>query len=390
VTVLMAHSNPARIENGRLKIDRKFLAGMQDYAKRINAPLITAHPVLAEDRVLMDAVEVPCAELPFRVMTVEVDGWGQTRPADVSRLRNEISRSKLVYGDGLGATTIAQALRVPYIRVLEYDLRTQIVVAASGTNNPLRRANAAIQCGWHYFATTIPEMRHAHSLHCNGYPTYDASEPHNRNRLLYFDSRMSRELLMPAEQLAARLAGRAGRTLRLLYSGRYEHLKGAGDVVRVGLECLRRGLDVEMHLYGRGSLRPELEQLASRPPAAGRIHVHDAVPYPELVRISHTFDLFVCCHIQNDPSCTYLESFGAGLPIVGYGNRMWRGLAEHSGAGVVTPLGDPGGAADGIQRLAADHAALAALSSKALTFAAEHCFEREFAKRTEALNAALQ
>lgn len=390
MTVLMAHSNPARMENGRVEIDRKFLAGMQGYAERINAPLITAHPELARDRVLMDPVEVACADLPFRIMTVKVDGWGRTLPADKPRLREEILRSQLVYGDGLGALMMARILNIPYIPVLEYDLRTQVVVAAGGAKNGLRRVNAAIQCSWHHFTTRIPEMRHAHSLHCNGYPIYEDSERHNPNRLLYLDSRMSREFLIPAAQLTERLASVRGRPLRLLYSGRYEHLKGAVDVLRVGLECLRGGLDVEMHLYGRGSLRSKLEELARLSDTAGRIQIHDSVPYPELVTIARTFDVFVCCHIQNDPSCTYLEAFGAGLPIVGYANRMWRSLAAHSRAGVVTPLGNPAAIADGIRRLSSDYVGLAALSSRALTFASEHCFEDEFTKRTDALNAAMQ
>jgi colanic acid/amylovoran biosynthesis glycosyltransferase len=390
MTVLMAHRNPASLKDGLFRVDRKFLLGMLNYAEQVRAPLITVHPELLDDRPLMDGVEVPCAKLPYRVMTVKTDGWGHTRPSDVPRLRAEIARSKLVYGSGLGVAAFARESRVQYIPILEYDLQTQIVDATHTLRNPLRQAKAAAHSVWDYYTRTIPEMRRAHSIHCNGYPMYHAAAPHNRNRLLFLDSRMSRAMLMPVEQLAARLAGRPARALRLLYSGRYERLKGTDQALRVGIECLRRGLDVEMHMYGQGSLRAQLARLASQAPSSGRIHIHDAVPYPELVEISRTFDLFVCCHIQSDPSCTYLESFGAGLPIVGYDNRMWRHLAEHSGAGYVTPIGHPVRVADAIQRLASDHAALAELSSKALAFAREHCFECEFGKRTEALNAALQ
>ena len=212
MTVLMAHRNQARIENGRFRVDRKFLVGMQSYAQRITTPLVTVHPELAQGTGLMDGVEIACSELPFRVITVKVDGWGRALPDDAPRLREEISRSNLVYGEGVGATAMARALRVPYIPILEYDLSTQIVVATSGTRNPLRRANAALQTSWRYFAAEIPAMRDAHSLHCNGYPTYEAAKPHNPNRLLYLDSRMSWEMLIPAEQLAARLA--AGREER--------------------------------------------------------------------------------------------------------------------------------------------------------------------------------
>lgn len=388
MTVLMAHRNPARIENGRLTVDRKFLVGMQTYAEQVRQPLITVHPAIAGTTSIMDAVEVPCGELPYRVMTVEIDRWGQTRAEDIPRLRREIAESRLVYDGGLGSSNLARMLRVPYIPILEYDLRTHIVAATSTTTNPLRRAKRIASCTWQHLRHTIPQMRTAQSLHCNGYPVYEEAEPHNANRLLYLDSRMSRTMLIPRDALAARLASRPGRPLRLLYSGRYERMKGADDAVRAGLECLQRGVDVEMHCYGQGSLRSEMRRLASQAPRPGRIQVHDTVPYPELVAISRTFDAFVCCHLQSDPSCTYLESFGAALPIVGYGNRMWRGLSEHSGVGYVTPLGAPAKVAEGIRRLASAHALLAEMSSRALEFAQQHCYEREFAKRIDALNAA--
>jgi glycosyltransferase involved in cell wall biosynthesis len=109
------------------------------------------------------------------------------------------------------------------------------------------------------------------------------------------------------------------------------------------------------------------------------------VPYPELVEIARRFDLFVCCHVQDDPSCTYIESFGCGLPVAGYANAMWRGLAASSRAGVVSPLRGEEALAEAIARLLADPAWLDALSQHARAFALEHCFENEFARRTESL-----
>jgi colanic acid/amylovoran biosynthesis glycosyltransferase len=319
-------------------------------------------------------------------MTVKVDRAQRPLPEEIPRLRDEISRGQLVYGGSLGSTEIARSLGVPYILILEYDLQTQITEAAVRVNGTLRRAVRAARCTWGYVTRSIPEMRKAHSLHCNGYPIYDATRRYNRNSVLYLDSRMSQDSIISGEDLAARLAARR-RPLRMLFSGRYERMKGTDDAVRVAVECLRRGLDIEMHFYGQGSLRPQMESIAAQYP--GRIHVHDAVPYPELVILSRSFDVFVCCHIQSDPSCTYLESFGAGLPIVGYGNRMWKRLSEESGAGFVSPMGRPEKVADDVQRLLSDHDTLAAMSERALAFAQLHRYENEFAKRIAALNEAI-
>jgi colanic acid/amylovoran biosynthesis glycosyltransferase len=97
----------------------------------------------------------------------------------------------------------------------------------------------------------------------------------------------------------------------------------------------------------------------------------------------------VCCHIQNDPSCTYLESMGAGLPIVGYDNRMWKGVLKASSAGYASPMHRPGQVADGVAALS-NPAQLRNLSVKALSFAKSHTFEREYQKRVDAINSAVE
>jgi colanic acid/amylovoran biosynthesis glycosyltransferase len=389
MTVTMVHTNGARIDGGVLRVDRKFHVGMQKYAENIPVPLTTIHPETAPGETAMDLIEVPCSELNYRIVTVRVDGAQRPLAAEIPRLRDEISRARLLYGGGLGSAEIARSLGVPYILILEYDLQTQITVTTVQVKSGIRRAVRAARCAWHYAVHSIPEMRRAHSLHCNGYPIFDATRRINANNLLYLDSRMSGDMIIHRDELAARLATRGKRPLRLLFSGRYERMKGVDDAVRVAVECLRQGLDVEMHFYGQGALRNEMQAIASQTPRNAQIHIHDAVPYTELVAISRTFDLFVCCHIQSDPSCTYLESFGAGLPIVGYGNRMWRRLQENSGAGFASPLGRPDLVAEDVRRLVSDPRSLELMSEKAVTFAEQHCYEREFTKRIDALNQAL-
>jgi colanic acid/amylovoran biosynthesis glycosyltransferase len=388
VSVTMVHSNPALIEQGRLRIDRKFHVGMLSYARNIVAPITTLHPLLRPGQSIMDAIEVPLSELPYAVMPFETDASYQLLPSEAARMREQIARSSLVYGSGMGCERIASEFGVPYIMVLEYDLQTQLTMATCDLRSRLRRSVRRARCMSRYVTDCLRPVRRARAVHCNGYPIYEALQSHNENRLLYLDSRMSAAMVMTEDALADRLKQRTNRSLKLLYSGRYERLKGADDSVRVAVECLRRGLDVEMHCYGQGSLRPVMCQLAQE--FQSRIQIHDAVPYPELVQISRSFDAFVCCHIQNDPSCTYLEAFGSGLPIVGYANRMWDGLCRASGAGLTSPVGRPGGVADSIQRLADDPQLLRVLSERALQFAREHCFEEEFSKRVQGIRAALE
>jgi colanic acid/amylovoran biosynthesis glycosyltransferase len=389
MTLTMVHCNPARIDNRVLKVDRKFHVGMQSYAEQIHAPLVTVHPEMNSDQVIMDLIEVPLAELSYEVMTVKTDRALRPLSNEIPRLREQFAGSRLIYGTGLDSAKIARELGVPYILILEYDLQTQMTVSASQVSGVPRRAIRAARCAWQYMTQGVPDMRGAHSLHCNGYPIFEAARRYNPNSLLYLDSRMSTATLMPNQELEARLATRVGRPLRLLYSGRYERMKGADDAVRVAIECLRRGLDIEMHFYGQGSLRDEMERVAATSERPDRIFIHNAVPYTELVSISRTFDLFVCCHIQSDPSCTYLESFGAGLPIAGYANRMWRRLCEDSGAGFASLVGSVEKVSDDVEKFVSNPDVMAAMSQRALEFAQNHPFEIEWRKRVEALNNAI-
>jgi colanic acid/amylovoran biosynthesis glycosyltransferase len=389
MTLALTHSNAVAVDHDVLRVDRKFHEGMLIYAEKLRVPMLTIHPELPEGGAVMDAIEIRCSELPYQVMTVKVDRMMRPLPSEAARLRERIAGSDLVYGGSLGSPRLARDAGVPYALVLEYDLQTQISVAVNQVNSPMRRVIRAARCAWRYATWQLDDIRHAHSLHCNGYPIYESARRHNPNCLLYFDSRMSADAIISPDRLKARLSTRAGRPLRLLFSGRYERIKGVEDATLAAVECLRRGLNIEMHFYGQGALRSRLEQIASQSPRAGQIQIHDAIPYPELAALAQSFDLFICCHIQNDPSCTYLESFGAGLPIVGYANRMWRHLQKASGAGYASPLGRPERVADDVQRLVSDHATLSRLSERAVEFVREHTFEREFDKRITAMEAAL-
>jgi hypothetical protein len=57
--------------------------------------------------------------------------------------------------------------------------------------------------------------------------------------------------------------------------------------------------------------------------------------------IRENVDLFVCCHRQGDPSCTYLETMSCGVPIAGYDNEAFAGLVKTSAAGWFTPMDRP-------------------------------------------------
>lgn len=386
----LIHNNPAQIVDGKVRVDRKFLTGMRRYVEQLATSLISVHPTLDSDEAGVDTIEVDEGSLGYRMVTLRVDRRRVTIPEDQRVLEEIVRSSDLIYGSGLGAVTAARRLGKPYVLVLENDLANQISLATLTMTDPLRKFVRTLRTRWDYRRRQIPEMRAAQAIHCNGYPMFDAVAGLDRERVLYLDSRMAADDVIPAQQLERRLEALGRAPLRLLFSGRYEPIKGALDAVASAVACLRRGLDVELDCYGQGTLRKAMLDLAAASGHGGRIRIHDSVPFPELVQISRGFDVFVCCHRQHDPSCTYLESLGAGLPIVGYGNRMWARMCQESGAGMQSPMGDVEKVADDIAALAADPATLRSLSLRARSFAEAHTFEREFARRTDALRGTLE
>lgn len=382
----MFHANAALIEGDQFVVDRKFLTGMLHYAKGINSPLTTVHPKLTATETIMDRVSVPLRSLPYAVSVIEADWRWQPLPHEAARLRDLVAQTTLAAYGFFDVSALCKQLNVPEVLTLEFDLLTNLRVNTVEAVGALRK----LVCGARTvrdFVSLIPAMTRAKSVQCNGFPVYAEMQQFNPRRLLYLDSRMSSGCIIDESALRCRLASRAPGKLRLLYSGRYAAMKGAVDVVRVGLEALRQGLDIELHTYGQG---PQGEQMRSLAAASqGRIQVHDAVPYPRLVELSRGFDVFVCCHVQSDPSCTYLESFGSGLPIVGYANRMWRGLRRASNVGVESPLHQPLAVVEALRMYVSQPQRLQADSLAARTFAHEHSFEAEFDKRTRDLNAVL-
>ncbi len=381
-TITMIHSNYVEVEGEIVHLDRKFLTGMRRYASTIQANVVTVNPLNATAIPIMDKVSIHRNDLGFNLIALDET---KIKNEGEKILSNQISNSSLIYGTNWNAHNICDRLKIPYIMVLECDLKTQISKSASQVNSKVRKLSRTLKTTARYLFNDCKAMHGAIALHCNGYPAYDESRFFNNDRLMYLDSRMSADMLIPRENLTQRFASRNGRRLRLLYSGRYESIKGTLDVVNIALQCIQQGLNIELNCYGSGSLRDEMRSLAGRAPA-GSINIFDSIPYPELVRKSYESDLFICCHIQSDPSCTYLESFGAGLPIVGYGNRMWKRLCTVSQAGDYSPIGDQKHVVKTIQELIKDERNIDNLSNRARDFALTHTFENEFKLRTDDLN----
>lgn len=375
----------AKVQDGVCKIDRKFHTGICLYAKQLPFEILVLAPELQPTNRQMDLVSIPLDELPYRVETIKCDKSYRLDTIEKSRVEVLVSQSSLVYGIGFETQRIAYKLGKPFIPILEYTVQTQIQMARQPMSSPFSRSIRASKIVWR-FLREVGNLRRAKSIHCNGYPVFEQTKRFHGNCLLYIDSRMYENMVISAKALDKRLDTLGSRRPRLIYSGRYEAVKGALDVVEVGLELKRLGIRFELDLYGKGGQASAMLERVRSGDAGEYIRIHDAVPFPKLVEISRASDVFICCHIQDDPSCSYLEAFGSGLAMAGYDNRMWRALSRDAKTGAVTPMSNPAECARSIATLLADPERVKRYSRSARKFALEHCFEREFKKRIDALN----
>lgn len=283
---------------------------------------------------------------------------------------------------------LIQSLQAKVVYVVEYTLRTRLQTAALDRGRPaLKRLYSKL---WLFLQEIRRKraFRAAAGLQANGYPADMAYGPLNENHLLYLDNRMTTELFATDEEMQRRRARLAsGAPIRLIHSGRLEPMKGAQDLVPVALMLARAGMDFTLDIYGSGSLHDEIAAGIVQHGLSERVRLHAPVDFErELVPISRSqADIFLSCHRQSDPSCTYIESMGCGLPIAGYENLMWATLLKRSEAGWSAPMSDPEALAAQILALASRREEISDRAEKGLSFARQHEFEATFQSRMRQL-----
>ena len=100
-------------------------------------------------------------------------------------------------------------------------------------------------------------------------------------------------------------------------------------------------------------------------------------------------DVWVCPHVQGDPSGSYMETFANGLPIVGYANEALSGLLGLVDAGETVPIGDAASLSGILARVYSDRERLVQWSHNARQLAKKHTFDKSFERRMNHLEALL-
>jgi colanic acid/amylovoran biosynthesis glycosyltransferase len=380
--LLLLPTLPAVQEGDHLILTAKFRSGWQAFADAWPGPVDALFRPIEATTDNLDNTAYRSRELPGRATVAAYDS---------DRAHRALEEADLVLGgtvvEQLPLAELALERGVPFVATSEYALETRCQIARAEVSNPLKRWRRQL---WERglekrMRKLIPKLA---GLQCNGTPTYDAYRPLNPHSLLFFDSRIDDGLLAGEADLAARDARRRnGLPLRLAFSGRLIAMKGVQHLTAVARELERAGCDFDLEIFGDGELREPIAAELAGTPLERRVRLAGTVDFARklIPHLRSEVDLFVCPHVQGDPSCTYLETWAAGVPIVGFANEAFAGLLERVDAGRATPLGDPAALARAVIEAAADPDRLARWSRAGRDFAAEHTAARSFRARVEHL-----
>lgn len=380
--LLMIAPAPVRsAPGGRLLLDVKFVEGMRMHRAHWRGPV---RVILWEGGGVPFGQDYAPADLGFALDVL---------PPGARLTAEHLQGAGLVLASAdmeqtLDLPSAVRPAGVPLVYVVENTLGTRLRIVRLERDRGLARK---LWSGlWHLRQERRRRraFRAADAVQANGWPAHAGYRGLAPDCLMYLDGRMTRDMMATAADQEARARHlAAGGPLRIAHSGRLESIKGAQDLLPVALALQARGVDFTLDIRGAGS---EAEGIAQGIAAAGladRVRLHGPVPFETgLVPALRTeADLFLSCHRQSDPSCSYIEAMGCGLPVAGYDNAMWRALARASRSGAVAPMGDTQALAGAIADWAADRARLTEEGRRALAYAQAHDFETEFAARMDHL-----
>jgi len=381
--VILPDLKTKKIDDDRFVVTEKFYDGVLEFTKYWPGKVSVFMEPSPEMTDNLDNIEIHSDKVPFHMGLLDYTSLEKRVASGASIVLGSTSYRQN------NLSTWCRDRKVPSAYVAEYNLKTRLQIIDANTHNILIRMRRYL---WEFLQERKQRkaISEATGIQCNGTPTFEAYRRVNALPFLYFDSRMTEKMMATNQVVDARLTDCLSRKpLRLLFSGRLLKIKGADHVVSVAEELQKRGMRFEMSICGDGELRASMTDKIAEKGLSGVVKMQGVLDFKtELVPYTqkHT-DLFVCCHRQGDPSCTYLETMSCGVPIVGYDNEAFLGVVGESKTGWPTPMNRPDRMAHKIVELDRDREAIARASRASLHFARSHTFEKTFKRRVEHLQA---
>ena len=372
--------------NGNVVLAGRLISGMEEHGKYWPGGMLCACEPAPEEELTSNAdralggdnVEISPGDLPFKLAVVDF------RSEKARRLLADVAVA--IVGIGHRVTHMSawgKELNVPIVYGSEYSLKTRLQINRAEAANPIILARRIL---WQY--NLERKQRRAiclaDGIQCNGTPTYDAYKQISPNPMLFFDGRMSEDMLVSDAHQAERHARlRRGEPLRLAWSGRLNRMKGAHHLPAFAAELKKLGVPFKLEIFGGGVLETSLRKEVSERDLNDCVDVKGYVDFVNALtpHMQKNVDIWVCPHVQGDPSGAFLETFGSGLPIIGFDSEALTGMLRLVEAGRTVPLGDAKALAASVARASRGRENLIRWSTAARSFATDHTLDASFKRR---------
>lgn len=376
--LVVIQNDPVGVAGHEVGISAKTLEGLEHYARGWPGDVVVAARVL------------PGLSDPLLTWRGRSD-----LPFDLD-LRDVLSRTPARDG---AAVTLALHQH-DHACLLERDPRRLVWTAENPVRERIRLASAdagpvaraRITLGWIRRRPVLRRMvAAAGGLQANGYPAFEAYASLARSSLLFFDTRVSRAMVRPAElPMPAPGPREAQRPLRVAFSGRHEAAKGPLHAIRAVVRARAAGASVTMDVFGQGTQTEQMRAAAA--PAGESVVFHGSVPFVDqwVPTVRDGVDLMVLPHVQGDPAGTYLEAAALGVPVLGFANAALAALVGEHGIGWTVPMKDDRRLAERLVELAQDRGEVALAGQRGIEFMRRHAFEDEFDRRVTHLREVAQ
>jgi glycosyltransferase involved in cell wall biosynthesis len=367
-----------KLPNGQVLLTRKFMEAVVKFASLWPGSITVLIEETDRENDNLDPQIFKLNELPFKLEIINFDTITPTQ------LRNKTSLVLATLEHRQNhISKICKEAGIPCIYISEYTLKTRKQIIAVSTNNQLLRLRRNL---WEQYQECQQRnaIALANGLHCNGTPTYEVYRKISRDPLLFFDTRITEDMLATNDDIQKRTRSlRDNKPLRLVFSGRLIKMKGADHLLDVARELKRLGIQFQLFISGAGVLEKEMQRRITANELSDCVTM---MGVPEFKTeffpfVKANIDLFICCHRQGDPSCTYIETMSCGVPIVGYANEAFKGIVAQSQAGWLVKMDRPKLLAKKVAELNSKRDEIEAMSFKSLEFARQHTFEKTYEAR---------
>lgn len=298
----------------------------------------------------------------------------------------------LAAGDNYPDLDIPATTRTPTVFVIENTLMTRMRILRLSQGLSFRTAKSMA-----WIMLREPSRRRAFAraagLQANGTPAYESYRHLSNAPMRYFDTRMTQAQHVTQDEVDRKVRQAIdGHPLRLAFSGRLAAIKGVDHLVPFAQALDRTGTPFLLDIYGDGPLRSSMQDAVVGAGLEAKVRLHGSISFDDALvpTLKREIDLFICCHRQADPSCTYMETLGCGVPIVGYDNAAFKGVAALGDVGRTVAMDDIDALVAAVVALSADRPALAKMIRAAAQVSRTHSFEQVVQQRIDHMRSIAQ